>query len=1160
MPPMFRDSHLGGVDELAAPADKNLPAWAARGKNLAPVHLIRHLKPFRLLVCAFAQLLIFPAHAQNSVLANGDWYKIGIVQPGIHKLNAADLQRAGINISGIDPRHIRLFGNGGAMLPQANAAPRPDDLLENSIFVEGETDGRFDASDYVLFYAQSPHVIKYDSVAKSFSHQTNLYSDTAYYFLTISELPGKRVQKQPSPAGAAREIRTFDDYVFHEKELTNVLQSGREWYGEKFEAVTERTVSLDVPGIAKLPARVGVSVMAQSPGSSNFSVKISGQPVGSVPLAAISPGTYDLKGTADTKNFTFTPGGSPLAISVAHQRGGGVGYLNWLGVQCVRELKLYGSQTAFRSLESFAPGNLRYIVRDAGGESRVWDISNILFPLNSEFGIQNSELSFEAEGGRWREFVVFKPQAELLQPAVIQRVANQNLHGMDAPQLLIVTPPLFLPQAQRLADLRRTHDGLRVAIATTNQVYNEFASGKPDITAIRDFIRFLYRKSNSLQYVTLFGDASYDYKNRLANTNFVPVYESYQSLHPIFSHSSDDYFGFMDENEGEWAESSAGDHTQEIAIGRLPVKTPQEADNAVNKLIRYAQNPETLGDWRQRITFVADDGDGNTHQSDADQLANGVENTHKTYLPRKFFLDAFPQVSFANGQKSPALENAITEAVERGSLILNYTGHGSELGWAQEQILTVDLLSRWRNPHRMPLMVTATCEFGRYDDPESVSGAEVAFLKPDGGAIALLTTTRPVFSSSNFAVNTAFHNAVFKPVNGQMPRLGDVMKATKNNSLSGSVNRNFALLGDASMRLAYPELQATITKINGKDIDNQQDTLKALDLVMLEGEIRGATGNLSEDFEGTLQATVFDKPGRRTTLGTESARMVFSDQNSIFFKGETSVRNGRFRVGFVVPKDIDYKIGTGKISLYAQRTNPKPTQNKQDAAGFREINVGGTNPAATADNQPPGIRLFMNDTTFVPGGETGPSPLLLARLTDDNGINISQTGIGHQIKAVLDDSVEVVLNDYFTALTDTYQRGEVRYPLQNLTSGRHRITLQAWDTHNNAADAALDFIVVAEGFRIWNLGNYPNPMDAATSFRFEHNRPGEDLAVEVKIYAGNGQLIHTLGKNMGASPPQVDGIRWETANKLPAGIYFYQIRVRCMSATATQTRKMMVVR
>ncbi len=1143
---MRADSYLPEPQIHPHHRDRNLGTWLARGKNLAPVQL---------LICALAQLFTCPAHAQNSVLSTGSWYKIGVVQRGIHKLNAADLQRAGLNVSGIDPRHIRLFGNGGAMLPQANAAPRPDDLVENSILVEGETDGRFDASDYVLFYAQNPHVIRYDSAAKRFSHQTNLYTDTAYYFLTVSELPGRRIQNQPSPTAAAREIRTFDDYVFHEKELINILQSGREWYGEKFEAVTERTVSLDVPGITGLPARVGVSVMAQSPGSSSFNVKISGQSVGSVQLAAISAGTYDLKGTADTKNFGFTPGGSPLVVSVAHQRGGGIGYLNWLGVQCVRELKLYGSQTVFRSFESFAPGNVRYAVRDAGNDSRVWDISNILFPANQKYKVQGSELVFEAEGGKWREFVVFRPQAELLQPAVIRRVADQNLHGMDAPQLLIVTHPLFLPQAQRLADLRRTHDGLRVEIATTDQIYNEFASGKPDITAIRDFIRFLYRKSNSLQYVTLFGDASYDYKNRLSNTNFVPVYESYQSLHPIFSHSSDDYFGFMDENEGEWTESSAGDHTQEIAIGRLPVKTPQEADHAVDKLIRYAQNPETLGDWRQRITFVADDGDGNTHQSDADQLANGVENTHETYLTRKIFLDAFPQVSFANGQKSPGAEKAITEAVERGSLILNYTGHGSEIGWAQEQMLTVDLLGRWRNPHRLPLMVTATCEFGRYDDPESVSGAEVAFLKPNGGAIALLTTTRPVFSSSNFAVNTAFYNAVFKPINGEMPRLGDVMKATKNNSLSGSINRNFALLGDASMRLAYPGLQATITKINGKDIENQQDTLKALDLVTLEGEIRGATGTPSADFEGTLQATVFDKPGRRTTLGTESARMVFSDQNSIFFRGQTPVRNGRFRVSFVVPKDIDYTVGTGRMSLYAQRTDAG-----QDAAGYRKILVGGTNPAAIAENQPPRIRLFMNDTTFANGGETGPSPLLLAQLTDDNGINISQTGIGHELKAVLDDSVEIVLNDYFTALAGTCQRGEVRYPLQNLTPGKHRLTLTVWDTHNNAATAALDFTVVAEGFRIWNLGNHPNPVGAATSFRFGHNRPGEDLNVEIKIYQSNGQLIHTLGKNITASPPQVDGILWETDNKLPAGIYFYQITVRCMSASATEARKMVVLR
>ncbi len=1100
--------------------------------------------------------------AQPSVLATGSWYKIGIVQSGVYKLTADDLRKMGIDVTAIDPRNIRLYGNGGGMLPQPNAAARPADLSENSIFVEGETDGRLDAADYVLFYGQGPHVIRYDSATRQFAHQMHTYSDTAYYFLTVGTVSGKRIGNQPLVSGAVQEIRTFDDYIFHEKEQFNVLQSGREWWGEKFDAATEQTISLDVPGlIATQPARLTVSVMAQSTGTSQFAVKAAGQNLGSLSMTPISTGTYDLKGTVQTKSFTFTPtAAASLPVTLTFERSNGVGYLNWLGLQVQRELKLYGDQTTFRTLSSMTSGPLRYVIGNATENARVWDISEILFPLNYQFRIWNSELIVESAGQKWQEFVVFNPKAALLKPASVRAIANQDIHSLRPPDLLMVAPSVFASEAQRLAQFRQTHDQLQVAIVTPEQIYNEFASGKQDITAIRDFVRHLYRKGPDLRYVLLFGDASYDFKNRLpGNTNFIPVYESRQSLHPIFSYSSDDYFGFMDDAEGEWTETNAGDHTQEISIGRLPVKSVTEAKAVVDKLIRYAQSPETFGDWRQAVTFVADDGDGNTHQLDADRLASNLESGNKAYTSRKIFLDAYPQVSYANGQQSPATISSIDQAIDRGSLIVNYTGHGSEIGWAQEQILTIGQINQWQNANRMPLFVTATCEFGRYDDPERVSGAELAFLKANGGAIGLLTTTRPVFSSSNYVVNTAFYNSVFQPVNGQMPRLGDVMKYTKNNSLSGSINRNFALLGDPSMQLAYPAQQAVLTRLNSKPYATGQDTLKAMSEVTLEGEIRTRTGTLLSSFNGTLQTTVFDKPNRTSTLGTESFRMSFNQQNSILFKGKTSVRNGRFQVRLVLPKDINYQIGEGKISFYAQAQD-----RTTDAAGAASVLIGGSISAPVVDNKPPVIQLFMNDTTFVSGGQTGPDPLFIGRLADENGINISSAGIGHELLVTLDDSVSVVLNELFVASTDTYQQGEVRYSFQNLTPGKHRLTLQAWDTRNQAAEATLEFTVTEAPFRIWRLYNYPNPVTKNTHFTFEHNRPGENLEVEIQIYNANGQMISTLQKTILFAPAIIDNIDWELTspglNKLAAGIYFYRVQVRSIADSTTLAQKMIIVR
>ncbi|MDJ1498829.1 type IX secretion system sortase PorU [Cytophagaceae bacterium DM2B3-1] len=1096
----------------------------------------------------------------NSVLATGIWYKIGITQSGIYKLALSDLQKAGISTS-IDPRNLHIYGNGGGMLPQANVVSRPTDLTEIAIQVEGENDGQLDNTDYILFYGQGTHIIYHDSLTSRLSHKINIYSDTAYYFLTVNNIPGKRITTSPSVTGATQQVTTFDDYIFHEIEMYNILGSGRSWWGEKFDAVTTQSFTFDIPGIiSSKSARLEIAVMAQSTASSQFSIKSSEQSIGTLSMSPISSGTYDIKGTTNSGNFTFSPSGSPLPITLTFERSTGVGYLDRIGIQSSRQLKLYGTQTTFRTFESFTNEKLRYHITEAGNTARIWDISTIHQPSNIKYSTQGSELVFEAVGRQWKEFVVFNPQAILLTPESIRQVANQNIRASTTPELLIITHPDFYSEAQRLAAFRTSHDGLTTLLITPSQIYNEFSSGKQDISAIRDFIRSLYQQSINLKYVLLFGDASYDYKNRLTgNTNYIPVYESIQSLHPIYSYSSDDFFGFMEENEGEWIENGSGDHTLEVSIGRLPVKTRQEASIVVDKLIGYTQNPEALGNWRQKISFVADDGDANTHQLDANRLATLIESTYPTYASKKIFLDAYPQISYSNGQQSPEAVAAIDQAVDNGCLIMNYTGHGSEIGWAQEQILSIGQIQGWNNRNHLPLFVTATCEFGRYDNPERVSGAELVLLNAAGGGIGLLTTTRPVFSSSNYAINLAFYNSVFAPVNGAMPRLGDIMRYTKNNSLSGSVNRNFALLGDPSMRLAYPSLKTVLTKVNSKPFISGKDTLKALAHVTLEGEIEDESGTSMTNFNGTLQTTLFDKSTTHTTLGTESTRMSFSEQDNALFRGQSTIKNGQFQISFVVPKDINYQVGTGILSMYA-----KPAEGTQDAAGVQQLLVGGSHTDPIADNTPPQIKLFLNDTTFISGGTTTPNSIFLAKLNDENGITISQTGIGHELLAILDDSVVITMNDYFTSLTDTYQKGEIRYSFENLTPGKHTITLRAWDTYNNSSEATLDFTVVSDAFHIWNLHNYPNPATESTYFAFEHNRSGNDLEVVISVYSSTGQLIRTLQKNISSATAKVDNIEWNltsgSENKLVGGVYFYQVRVRCIADSTILAQKMIIVR
>jgi hypothetical protein len=1119
--------------------------------------------------------------AQNSVLSTGKWYKIAVSQTGIHKITAQNLRDWGVDITQINPKNIAIYGNGGGMLPQPNNAPRISDLQENAILVVGEEDNQMNNGDYILFYAQGADKINFNPTTQRFSHEKNLYDDKNYYFLTIKNTEGLRVQNQPS-VSASQNITAFDDYFYHEKDLYNILQqlnrggSGREWYGEFLNTGQSTEISNTLEGVVPNSTIFFTSsVLNQSFNVASFQVAINGQNIGSQNVSPIFDATYSTKGIPDVATFSLNSNQIPalpqFKVTYALQGSNVRGYLNYFGAQSKRELRLYGNQTAFRSIESMAFPTSNFIVGNVSSGTQIWDITNPLEPKNQVFTLSGSQASFgAATSGVLKEFVVWQG-ADFPIPTLVGEIPNQNLRALATPNLLIITHPNFREEAERLAQFRRTNDGFSVAVADIFQIYNEFSSGRQDVTALRDFIRYLYLKTpNTLQYVLFFGAASFDYKDRVSNnTNFVPIYESRESLHPIFSYSSDDYFGFMENSEGEWIETFSNvptfDHTLDVGVGRLPVQTTEQARNVVDKIIAYANRKENLGEWRKKVVFVADDGDANQHQVDADKIAQKVENDYPNFNVKKIYLDAYPQVSSGGNERSPECKRAFTEAIEKGALVVNFTGHGGEVGWTQEEILRTPDIKTWNNGNYLPLMITATCEFGRYDEPTTLSGAEVAILEPHRGAIALITTTRPVFSSTNFILNDQLYNFIFTPIAGKMPRLGDIMRLTKNNSLAGSVNRNFSLLGDPSMRLAYPEKNIVITHLNGKDITIEQDTLKALDRVILEGEIRDENNVLMPNFNGVLNATLWDKPRIKTTFGTQSSSpMNFLMQDVRLFNGRVSVKNGRFRLQFVMPRNINYAFGNGKISLYAS-----DMQNLIDAGtGKSDIVIGGSNPNPIADNTPPRIRLFMNDTTFKNGGLVNENPLLLAYLYDENGINISSAGIGQDITAYLNDSIQkpYILNDFYTTDLDSYQSGRVLYPFRNLPEGRYTLTFKAWDTYNNSSETKIEFVVASsKSLRLQNVMNYPNPFSERTTFSFEHNRFNEDLEVELEIFNLQGEKmlvfrdkIFTADANVSKFILDLNGYGTKFAN----GMYIYRLSAHSLkdAQKATATGKLVVMR
>ncbi|GAB3178311.1 type IX secretion system sortase PorU [Telluribacter humicola] len=1114
---------------------------------------IRYVVPLWVLVWS---LLTATIQAQPAAaLTEGSWRRLSSTQTGIYKINAALLRKMGFDLTTLNPQYLQLYGNGGAMLPQANSTPRPQGLTQNAVWVTGQEDGRFDESDMLYFYAEAPHQVLYDSARAGFRHQINYYADTTYYFLTQGKAPGLRVMGTESVSvEGGKTVDQFDDYWFHEEESVNLLQSGREWWGEYLGLNGQLNLSIPLPGIVPgTEARLWTRAIASAQVATRFRWQVNGQEVGEQPVGTVSTYRYDLRAQIAEKDYFYqVPASPPSAFTVGVQfdkngQANAQAYLDYIALQAKRRLQQYDGQQVYRFLPATSDTVL-YRIQVNSSDWLWWDVTVPHSPHQALLQRTSAGIAhFRAQGGRQvRTYVGFLPQ-QALDPLAWQHVPNQQITNSPVPDLLIVTAKAWETEAQRLAQHRRQHDRLDVQVVTTDQVYNAYSAGRADVSAIRDFVRHLYQKApDKLKYLLLFGDATYDYRNRnrtlspAQQQNWVPVYESRESLHPVFTYSSDDYFGFLENSEGEWQESTAGDHTLEIGIGRLPAKTAEEARTMVDKLVYYDTSPRTKGAWRNRISFVADDGDGNIHQQHADELA-GL--TQSYLLPQRLFIDAFSQLTTSEGPKAPDLNAAVRRSVEEGTLILNYTGHGGISGWAEEQVLMLSDMLSLRGYNNMPLLVTATCEFGRYDDPALVSGAELMVLSPRGAAIGAVTTTRPVFASTNFSLNKAFYEAMAAV--GAGGRMGDIVRLTKNRSLSGSLNRNFTLLGDPSMRLARPGYEIQWAAL--------PDTLRALQKVKLEGLVAERGSSSAEStFEGMARVTLFDKPVSFRTAGSESTAATYSEYRSRLFDGMVSVRNGRFNVEFVVPRNIDYRLGEGRVSVYAVSKD-----SLHDAAGQLGIVVGGSK-NELSDRTPPQIRAYLNDSSFRDGQVVPASSVLWIEAADESGINISQAGLGHELLATLNDSITFVLNEYFVTQTDDYRKGTIRFPLGLLPPGEYTVHVKIWDTYTNSSESTLRFIVGPEsGIKLTRAIVFPNPFQEQLSFELEHTRDSEDIEVFFRIFSVSGQTLCTYRWIYYTSEKTIrEALQPETLLSLPVvpGTYLYELSVRSVKDGSSDRR------
>lgn len=1110
----------------------------------------------KILFIAFWVLVSLPmmagihSYAERSVLADGHWVKIRVSESGVCRMSFSELRSAGL-----EPSQVRVFGYGGAQKEQDFSKPNIDDLPQVPVYV-GE--------DYILFYVQGP--ISWTYNGSRFAHTRNTYSDFGYYLLSDDAGDMLLFPEAEAVSGSPTDVTYYSYYQVQDEDSVNLIDrtgvsgGGRTFYGEQFAAGQTRTFTFSTPYANGDNSSVYIDMAANAATTSTVKAKLNNTSSKSIYISSIPDhytfgvaGTISMNGASEEQNQRVT-------IQFVNSNASALAWLNYIEITTPSELVMTGSYMGIRSLVNRNTTNpVRFLLRNTTASTQIWDVTDLAAIQRMPTTMVDDQLAWvgtQADGVH--EYIAVNTDGtKFVQAEVVGEVKNQNLHALNNIDYIIICPEGYEDVSEDLAKAHEAKQAITYAIVTDQQVYNEFSSGTPDATAYRWLMKMLYdRAKNGIgqqpRWLLLMGHGTFDNRKLLRNsgTSLLLTYQSKNSVNEIKAYATDDYFAYLDDNEGTIDTQGRMD----IGVGRLPVESLDEARTTVDKLIQYIRNEQT-GKWKNQLVYLADDGENGTHTETAEKSAELVRIKNPDFIVHKIFLDAYPQEVNASGESYPLAKNRVLNLLKNGVLFFNYSGHGGYNAITNESILNLKDIAGMTNKNQA-FWLFATCNFAQCDAGKR-SAAETAVLNPKGGAIGILAATRTVYASQNTNLNRSVCDTLFghSDVFHYDMTLGEAISIGKNLLGSDENKLAYVLLGDPCMRLNYP------TDYHVETL-TEMDTLNALSVQHVEGRIIDEDLNIVSDFNGKVDITIYDKmqsiPTRdNDNVGGDPRVIAYNDYPNTIFSGATDVKDGLFNYTFMVPKDIRYNFDNGRIVYYAVTADSLETA---EAVGhFEQFIIGGTGSTVAIDTIGPEMEIYLNSPAFRNGDKTYATPRFFANLYDKNGINTAGAGIGHDLMLIIDDDPKMIysLNEYFTAANNSYQAGQVSYLMEELANGPHSLTFRAWDLLNNSTTKSLNFIVEA-GLdpSIYNVTTYPNPVQQSGVVHLivNYDQPDELIETEIYLYNTAGQMVYSHKQDN----PDAVSINLPSLG-LNTGVYIYSVKIKSASSKYSTTSGKIIV-